>query len=98
MPRWVRPIGFKSRERTERFADRQRCTALSMMVSNMGCKSCGEPAMARSTAEMAARAEGLRPAPFANLNGCEQLRALRRFRAVSALAVREVYSARAWWH
>jgi hypothetical protein len=32
---------------------RHRRTALSMMVCNMGCRSCGEPAMARSTSEIA---------------------------------------------
>jgi hypothetical protein len=43
-----------ARRKTPRSA-RQRCTALSMMVSNIGCRSCGELAMARSTAERAAR-------------------------------------------
>jgi hypothetical protein len=33
---------------------RQRCVALSRMVSKMGCKSCGEFAMARSSSEMVA--------------------------------------------
>jgi len=32
---------------------RQRRVALSRMVSKIGCKSCGELAMARSTSEMA---------------------------------------------
>jgi hypothetical protein len=32
---------------------RQRRVALSRMASKMGCKSCGELAMARSTSEMA---------------------------------------------
>jgi hypothetical protein len=41
-----------------------------------GRKACGELAMARSTAEMATVAEELRPAPFANLNCREQLRAV----------------------
>jgi hypothetical protein len=47
-----------------------------MIVCNMGCKSCGELATARNTAEMAAVAEEPRPAPFANLNCREQLRAV----------------------
>ena len=44
-----------SARRTPPDSARQRCTALSTMVSNMGCKSCGELAIARSTTEMAAR-------------------------------------------
>src|SRR6516165_10066406 len=48
-------VGAPERRKAPHSA-RQRCTALSMMVSNMGCKSCGELAMSRHRSNQAALA------------------------------------------
>ena len=51
---------FPRKRRKVPLSARQRCIALSMTVSNMGCKSSGELAIARSTEDLSAEEPGHR--------------------------------------